>query len=145
MRPEEAHSKRGRKRQCGRKGGSGERVAISCAPFSTLVDVDRSLTYREQSRNVNYAPPNDLQALVVERKGKPIDAIVEQVLNGSMVRARLMLSQQEHQFVLVQMAAVRSPRAKALGSRVGEQVNEAEEWGDEVFNFLPSPPFFWEV
>jgi hypothetical protein len=70
---------------------------------------------------------------VAARKGKPIDAIVEQVLNGSTVRARLLLSQQEHQFVLVQMAGVRSPRAKSITSREGDQGNQGEEWGDEVY------------
>lgn len=53
-------------------------------------------------------------------------AIVENVRDGSTVRARLLLSESEHQFVNVAMAGVRTPRAST------KQGEPSEQWGEEV-------------
>jgi staphylococcal nuclease domain-containing protein 1 len=59
----------------------------------------------------------------------PLLALVEQVRDGTTVRARLLLSDpQRHQLVNVSMTAVRSPRP------VSRQGEAAEPWGDEVWH-----------
>lgn len=53
-------------------------------------------------------------------------AIVEQVRDGSTIRARLLMPEGEHQFVNITLAGVRCPR---VASRPGEA---SEQWGEEV-------------
>ena len=53
-------------------------------------------------------------------------AIVEHVRDGSTVRVRLLLSEDEHQFVNVAMAGVKTPRTSA------KQGEPSEQWGEEV-------------
>ena len=53
-------------------------------------------------------------------------ALVENVRDGSTVRVRLFLSDNEHQFVNVAMAGVRSPRTST------KQGEASEQWGEEV-------------
>ena len=72
-------------------------------------------------------------------------AIVENVRDGSTVRARLLLSESEHQFVNVAMAGVRTPRAST------KQGEPSEQWGEEVirvyalrvFNTALTFDLFW--
>ena len=56
----------------------------------------------------------------------PHAAIVEHVRDGSTVRVRLFLSDDEHQFVNVAMAGVKTPR---VSTKLGEP---SEQWGEEV-------------
>jgi endonuclease YncB( thermonuclease family) len=55
--------------------------------------------------------------------------IVENVRDGSTVRVRMLLSDNEHQFVNIAMAGVRAPRAST------KQGEPAEQWGEEVICF----------
>jgi hypothetical protein len=83
-----------------------------------------------RERKVEYGMPEDANGFLAKYKGQPIDAIIEGVNNGSTVRARLILSPDEHQTVSVGLAGVRAPRA---GSNAGgEGSTGAEEFGDEV-------------
>lgn len=89
--------------------------------------------------------PTDSQAFVTEWKGKSIDgmhnfqtskfklylnalplALVEQVRDGTTLRARLFMPDGEHQVVNIALAGVRSARA---ASKQGEP---SEQWGEEV-------------
>lgn len=70
--------------------------------------------------------PNDSQGFISEWKGKPIDAIVEQVRDGTTLRVRLLLSSDMHQFINIALAGARSPRAS------GKEGEVAEPFGEEV-------------
>ncbi|KII92084.1 hypothetical protein PLICRDRAFT_50514 [Plicaturopsis crispa FD-325 SS-3] len=85
-----------------------------------------------QSRAVNHQMPTDSQAFVSEWKGKSIDAIVEQVRDGSTLRVRLLMPDGEHQFANIALAGVRSARAS---SKQGEP---SEPWGEEAKFFVES-------
>lgn len=61
-----------------------------------------------------------------------IDALVEQVKDGSTLRLRLFLSSDEHQMAIVSLAGVRSPR---VVTRDGET---PELWGEEARFFTES-------
>lgn len=91
---------------------------------------------RPPQRRVDYTMPADPVAFLAEHKGKPVDAIVEGVTNGSQVRARLLLSPQHHQLVNLGIAGVRAPRSGNLSGRDDNQT--AEEFGDESRFFVES-------
>ncbi|KAL5631513.1 hypothetical protein ACGC1H_007134 [Rhizoctonia solani] len=85
-----------------------------------------------KDHNVQYTMPADSAAFVNEWKGKSIDAIVEQVRDGSTLRVRLLMPEDQHQFANISLAGVRCPRA---GGRDGEA---AEEFGEEAKFFTES-------
>ncbi|KAJ7287431.1 hypothetical protein C8J57DRAFT_1283899 [Mycena rebaudengoi] len=84
-----------------------------------------------QARAVHHMMPTDSQGFVSEWKGKSIDAIVEQVRDGTTLRVRLLLPD-EHQIVNIALAGVRSARAS---SKQGEP---SEPWGEEAKFFTES-------
>ncbi|SCV72043.1 BQ2448_4737 [Microbotryum intermedium] len=86
-------------------------------------------------QHVNFSMPEDPSAFLAEYKGRPLDAIIEAVPNGSTVRARLLLSPTQHQVVGVGLAGVRAPRAGNLSSAEGATPS-AEEFGDEARFFV---------
>ncbi|EIN12033.1 transcription factor [Punctularia strigosozonata HHB-11173 SS5] len=79
-----------------------------------------------KARTVHYMMPTDSHAFISEWKGKELDAIVEQVKDGSTVRVRLLLPDGDHQFANIALAGVRSPRA------AGKQGETSEQWGEEA-------------
>ncbi|KAI0268661.1 transcription factor [Gloeopeniophorella convolvens] len=79
-----------------------------------------------QARQVIYNMPLDSHSFITEWKGKPLDAIVESVRDGTTLRVRLLMPEGEHQFVNITLAGARSPRA---ASKQGET---SEPWGDEA-------------
>ncbi|KAF8236472.1 hypothetical protein L208DRAFT_1432421 [Tricholoma matsutake] len=85
-----------------------------------------------QARAIYYTMPEDSQAFVTEWKGKSIDAIVEQVRDGTTLRLRLFMPDGNHQIVNVALAGVRSPR---VSSKQGEP---SESWGEEAKFFTES-------
>ncbi|KAF9451944.1 hypothetical protein P691DRAFT_756827 [Macrolepiota fuliginosa MF-IS2] len=85
-----------------------------------------------QARQVYYTMPEDSQAFLAEWKGKSIDAIVEQVRDGSNLRVRLLLPNEDHQLANITLAGVRSPRASSKQGETGEQ------WGEEAKYFTES-------
>ncbi|KAK4054505.1 hypothetical protein OIV83_000999 [Microbotryomycetes sp. JL201] len=85
-------------------------------------------------RETNYNMPEDPAAFLAEHKGKPIDAVIEACLNGSTVRARLLLSPTHHQLATVGIAGVRAPRA---GSNADDTTG-GEEFGAEARFFCDS-------
>ncbi|KAF8967855.1 hypothetical protein BDZ97DRAFT_1801575 [Flammula alnicola] len=86
----------------------------------------------QKARAVNHTMPVDSQAFVTEWKGKPIDALVEQVRDGTTLRVRLFLPDGEHQMVNIALAGVRSPR---VSTKQGEP---SEPWGEEAKFFTES-------
>lgn len=81
---------------------------------------------------VNHTMPTDSQAFVTEWKGKPIDALVEQVRDGTTLRVRLLMPDGEHQMVNIALAGVRSARAST------KQGEPSEPWGEEAKFFTES-------
>ncbi|WVF72237.1 hypothetical protein IAT40_007049 [Kwoniella sp. CBS 6097] len=89
----------------------------------------------ESQRTVSFQMPADPHAFVAENKDKDIDAIVEQVRDGTQLRVRLLLDEENHQFVNLTLAGAKSPRASF--GRDGD-VSLSEPWGEEA-------KFFTEV
>ncbi|KAK0504683.1 hypothetical protein EDD18DRAFT_308303 [Armillaria luteobubalina] len=85
-----------------------------------------------KARAVNHTMPTDSQSFVSEWKGKSLDAIVEQVRDGTTLRTRLLMPDGEHQIVNIALAGVRSPR---VASKPGES---SEPWGEEAKFFTES-------
>lgn len=86
-------------------------------------------TEPESQRTVSYQMPIDAHAFIAETNGKEIDAIVEQVRDGTQLRVRLLLNNDNHQFINLVCAGAKSPRASTM--RDGE-VTGAEAWGEEA-------------
>ncbi|KIY49308.1 transcription factor [Fistulina hepatica ATCC 64428] len=86
-----------------------------------------------EARQVHYTMPLDSHAFVTEWKGRPLDAIVEQVRDGTTLRLRLLMPEGEHQFVNIALAGVRSPR---ISSKPGDA--PTEQWGEEAKFFTES-------
>ena len=70
--------------------------------------------------------PSDSQGFMTLWKGKPTRGIVESVRDGSTLRVRLLLSNEEHQFVNLALAGVKCPKT---GMRESEP---SEPFGEEV-------------
>ncbi|KAG0706093.1 hypothetical protein DFH29DRAFT_903564 [Suillus ampliporus] len=85
-----------------------------------------------QARAVHQTMPTDSQAFVSEWKGKSLDALVEQVRDGSTLRVRLFMPDGEHQMVNIALAGVRCARTS---SKQGEL---SEPWAEEAKFFTES-------
>lgn len=77
---------------------------------------------------------SDPAALVEEYKGKSMDAIVERVLTGDRIIARLMLTPTKHVQTMVVLAGVRTPATKKT-SEDGKDI-PAEPYGTEAHQFV---------
>ncbi|KAH9832295.1 transcription factor [Rhodofomes roseus] len=80
----------------------------------------------QKARTVHYMMPTDSQGFISEWKGQPLEAIVEQVKDGSTVRVRLLMPEGDHQFANIAMAGVRCAR---VASKPGET---SEPWGEQA-------------
>ncbi|KAK8869858.1 hypothetical protein IAR55_000426 [Kwoniella newhampshirensis] len=89
----------------------------------------------ENQRTVSFQMPADPHAFVAENEDRDIDAIVEQVRDGTQFRVRLLLDEHNHQFINLVLAGAKSPRSS--NARDGD-VSNAEPWGEEA-------KFFTEV
>ncbi|KAJ3735805.1 hypothetical protein DFJ43DRAFT_1151026 [Lentinula guzmanii] len=85
-----------------------------------------------KARTTHYTMPTDSQAFLSEYKGKSLDAIVEQVRDGSTLRVRLFLPEGDHQLVNIALAGVRAARAST------KQGEPSEPWGEEAKFFTES-------
>ncbi|EKG14723.1 hypothetical protein MPH_07998 [Macrophomina phaseolina MS6] len=70
-------------------------------------------------------------------KGKKLDAIVEKVLSGDRLIARLLLSPTQHVQTMVLIAGIRSPSTKRVNPSDGKE-QPAEPFGDEAQIFIES-------
>lgn len=86
----------------------------------------------QQARVVHHTMPVDSQAFVTEWKGKLLDAIVEQVRDGTTLRVRLLIPDGDHQMVNIALAGVRSAK---VSTKQGEP---SEPWGEEAKFFTES-------
>lgn len=76
----------------------------------------------------------DANSLVQQYKGKKIDTVVERVLTGDRLIARLMLSPNKHVQTMVVIAGVRAPATKRTTPE-GKDV-PAEPYGTEAYQFV---------
>ncbi|RSH91298.1 hypothetical protein EHS25_009597 [Saitozyma podzolica] len=89
----------------------------------------------ENQRTVSFQMPADPHAFIAEHKGQDIDAIVEQVRDGTQLRVRLLLDDHTHQFINLNIAGAKSPRAS--NARDGD-TSGSEPWGEEARFFTES-------
>ncbi|KAF9227259.1 hypothetical protein BS17DRAFT_878228 [Gyrodon lividus] len=85
-----------------------------------------------QTRVVHHTMPQDSQTFVSEWKGKSIDALVEQVRDGSTVRVRLFMPDGEHQIINIALAGVRCARTSLKPDE------SSEPWAEEAKFFTES-------
>lgn len=86
------------------------------------------------AHNVSYQL-DDAPGFVLKHKNYPIDAIVEQVRDGSTLRIRLLIDAKNHQFANVMLAGIRCPTVRK-GFEGQEDV--VEEFGEEAKFFTES-------
>ncbi|ORX39823.1 hypothetical protein BD324DRAFT_615122 [Kockovaella imperatae] len=86
----------------------------------------------ESQRTVSFQMPQDPLTFIAEHKDRDIDAIVEQVRDGTQMRVRLILDDHTHQYINLVIAGAKSPRAS--NSRDGDS-SSAEPWGEEAKYF----------
>ncbi|KAI9672568.1 MAG: hypothetical protein M1831_000003 [Alyxoria varia] len=75
------------------------------------------------------------QEFVQEWKSRPMDAIVEKVLTGDRVIARLMHTSTQHVQTILLIAGIRTPSTKRTNAADGQDTS-AEQYGDEAFDFV---------
>lgn len=86
--------------------------------------------------DASYEVP-DPKAFVDEWKGKSIDAVVEKVLTGDRVIARLLLTPRKQVQTLVLVAGIRAPSTKRTNPSDGKE-QPAEPYGEEAQQFVES-------
>jgi staphylococcal nuclease domain-containing protein 1 len=70
-----------------------------------------------------------------EWKGKTVDGIIERVLSGDRLLARLLLSEKKHLQVMTLLAGIRTPSTERT---TNGQTQPAEEYGNEAKSFVES-------
>ncbi|RUP51372.1 tudor domain-containing protein [Jimgerdemannia flammicorona] len=86
-------------------------------------------------RTVNYTWSGDAREFLNTHKGKPIDAIVEQIRDGSTLRVLLMLSNRTHQYITLFLTGVKAPMVRR---DISNQENVIEPFGEEARSFVES-------
>lgn len=86
--------------------------------------------------DASYEVP-DPKAFVEEWKGKSIDAVVEKVLTGDRLIARLLLTPRKHVQTLILVAGIRAPTTKRTNTSDGKE-QPAEPYGEEAQQFVES-------
>ncbi|RUS33118.1 hypothetical protein BC938DRAFT_473013 [Jimgerdemannia flammicorona] len=89
----------------------------------------------EGIRTVNYTWSGDAREFLNTHKGKPIDAIVEQIRDGSTLRVLLMLSNRTHQYITLFLTGVKAPMVRR---DISNQENVIEPFGEEARSFVES-------
>lgn len=85
---------------------------------------------------VDHSMPEDTAAFLAEWKGKPIESIVEQVRDGSMLRVRLLLSSTHQQMINLSLAGIKAPRVTGGGG--ASPTDASEPFGEEAKFFVES-------
>jgi staphylococcal nuclease domain-containing protein 1 len=76
--------------------------------------------------------PVDSAAFMAEWRGTPLDAVVEQVKDGSTLRVRLLLPEGDHQVVNLALAGVRAARAAGKPGETSEPLGEEGKYFTET-------------
>lgn len=77
----------------------------------------------------------DSKEFVEQWKGKSLDAIIERVLSGDRMFARLLLSPQKHVQTMILVAGIRAPTTKRTNASDGKE-QPAEPFGAEAYQFV---------
>ena len=78
-----------------------------------------------------------VKAFVARYKGQKVDAVIERVLAGDRMLARLMLSPTRHVQTLITLAGIKAPATSRTNPTDGK-VQPAEPHGQEAFTFTES-------
>ncbi|KAF2398049.1 hypothetical protein EJ06DRAFT_583878 [Trichodelitschia bisporula] len=79
----------------------------------------------------------DAKAFVEQNKGKQLEGVVEKVLSGDRMIARLIITSTSHVQTLVLIAGIRAPSTKRVNTSDGKE-QPAEPFGDEAQQFIES-------
>ncbi|KAI9828284.1 MAG: hypothetical protein M1819_006622 [Sarea resinae] len=79
----------------------------------------------------------DTKAFAEQWKGQSIDAVVEKVLSGDRLIARLMIAPTRHAQTLILVAGIRAPSTKRAATADGHE-QPAEPYGEEAHQFVES-------
>ncbi|KAF2138961.1 uncharacterized protein K452DRAFT_275873 [Aplosporella prunicola CBS 121167] len=79
----------------------------------------------------------DAQGFLSQHKGQDLDAIVEKVLSGDRLIARILVSPNKHIQTMVLVAGVRAPSTKRINPSDGKE-QPAEPFGDDAQFFIES-------
>lgn len=85
---------------------------------------------------VDHSMPEDTASFLAQWKGKPIESIVEQVRDGSMLRVRLLLSSTHQQMINLSLAGIKAPRVTGGGG--ASPTDASEPFGEEAKFFVES-------
>ena len=83
------------------------------------------------------AVQNDLGGpdFLKEWKGKTVDGVIERVISGDRLLARLLLTEKKHWQVMTLIAGIRTPSTERVNTSTG-QTQPAEEYGNEARTFV---------
>lgn len=100
-------------------------------------EAERGIWGPDSLWKVAHTMPEDSIGFLKEYKGTPLDGIVEQVRDGTMMRVRLLLGQRNHRVVNLSLAGVKAPRYNGSGPG-GFDSSNAEPFGEESLFFVES-------
>ncbi|KAF9891218.1 hypothetical protein FE257_004782 [Aspergillus nanangensis] len=127
--------------EAGKRSDDSEGTATLIERLRALEDLAKSedkgvWAGAEKGRMETSYELSDAKSLVDDYKNKPVEGVVERVLNGDRLVLRLMLTPQEHLQVVAALAGVRAPSAKRVNADGKEQ--PAEPYGDDAQQFVES-------
>ncbi|GAO52427.1 hypothetical protein SAICODRAFT_62713 [Saitoella complicata NRRL Y-17804] len=83
----------------------------------------------------SYDTPPNPASFLAQWQNKQIDAVIEQVRAGDLVRARLILSPAQHQYLPLILGGVRCPTSPRTEPTTGAVLDAGEEFGDAARAF----------
>ncbi|BFZ65383.1 hypothetical protein YB2330_006549 [Saitoella coloradoensis] len=85
--------------------------------------------------HASYDNPPNPASFLAQWQVKEVEAVIEQVRAGDLVRARLLLSPTEHQYLPLILAGLRCPTSPRTDPTTGAVVDAGEEYGDAARAF----------
>ncbi|KAG2208754.1 hypothetical protein INT47_007853 [Mucor saturninus] len=86
------------------------------------------------TREVSFSFERDAQAFLNKYKGKPLDAVIEQVRDGATFRVLLILPDATQQFITLYLSGIKAPACK----RDNDDQSVSEPFGEECKFFVES-------
>ncbi|RUS16817.1 hypothetical protein BC937DRAFT_90763 [Endogone sp. FLAS-F59071] len=87
----------------------------------------------EGVRTINYTWTGDAKEFLNKYKGKPVDAIIEQVRDGSTLRVRLLLPDGAHQYITLLITGIKAPTVR---KDIPNQEDVIEPFGEQAKYFV---------
>lgn len=86
------------------------------------------------SITATYDSPSDSKSFLSEYKGKPIEAVIEQVRAGDLLRARVLVETTRHQYLNLLIAGIKCP--SSAKTNADGSVESGEEFGEDAKTFV---------